>query len=144
FNDDELRSTLLFEQNYYYVFRQKSGLSLPVQASASELEGLPLATFDPVIEMDRLFRSSRIYNYTDLSIIKHHIIKHAYTAIVTSGAARRLMYTYPKFTVNSLKHLNIKHPMYASTHKDNVTPVGGNWYSQLRQEFTTMRSSYPD
>ncbi|HIW13456.1 MAG TPA: LysR family transcriptional regulator [Candidatus Salinicoccus stercoripullorum] len=144
FNDDELRSTLLFEQNYYYVFRQKSGLSLPVQASASELEGLPLATFDPVIEMDRLFRSSRIYNYKDLSIIQHLLINHGYIAIVTSDEARQLIYNYPNFTVHSLKHLNIKHPMYASMHKDNGKPFVGKWYSQLRQEFTSMHSSYPD
>jgi|GEM_PF-3006864 len=144
FNDGELRSTLLFEQNYYYVFRQKSGLNLPVQASSNELEGLPLAAFDPVIEMERLFRNSRIHNYKDLSIIQHLLIDHGYVAIVTSDEARQLTYNYPNFTVHSLKHLNIKHPMYASMHKDNEKPFVAKWYSRLRQEFMSMHSSYPD
>src|SRR5699024_1239922 len=144
FNDGDLRSTLLFEQNYYYVFRQKSGLNLPVQASSSELESLPLATFDPVIEMERLFKNSRIHNYRDLSIIQHLLIDHGYVAIVTRDEARQLTYNYPNFAVHSLKHLNIKHPMYASMLKDNEKPFVGKWYNRLRQEFISMHSPYPD
>ncbi|WP_017549715.1 LysR family transcriptional regulator [Salinicoccus carnicancri] len=144
FNDGDLRSTLLFEQNYYYVFRQKRSLNLPVQASSSELESLPLASFDPVIEMERLFKNSRIHNYKDLSIIQHLLIDHGYVAIVTSDEARQLTYNYPNFAVHSLKHLNIKHPMYASMRKDNEKPFVGKWYGRLRQEFMSIHSPYPD
>ncbi|AKG74888.1 LysR family transcriptional regulator [Salinicoccus halodurans] len=143
-DDIQLKNALLFEQNYYYVFRQNNRVNLPVQASLSELEDLPLATFDPVIEMTRLFRNSKIYNYKDLSIIQHLLIHHGYVAIVTNDEAKQLTYNYPNFTVHSLKHLNIKHPMYVSMLKNNDKPFVERWFSQLRQEFMPMYQPYSD
>lgn len=143
-NDGELKSTLLFEQNYYYVFRQSNRINLPVQASLSELEDLPLATFDPVIEMTGLFRNSEIYNYKDLSIIQHLLIHHGYVAIVTNDEAKQLTYNYPNFTVHSLKHLNIKHPMYVNMLKKNEKSFVVQWFNQLRQEFMPMYQPYAD
>lgn len=137
-NDEALKSTLLFEQNYYYVFRQKTRVNLPQQASLSELEDMPLATFDPVIDMARLFKHSKLYNYKDLSIIQHLLIHHGYVAIVTNDEAKQLTYNYPNFTVNSLKHLNIKHPMYVSMLKKNEKPFADKWFNQLKQEFMPM------
>lgn len=143
-DDIQLKNALLFEQNYYYVFRQNNRVNLPVQASLSELEDLPLATFDPVIEMTRLFRNSKIYDYKDLSIIQHLLIHHGYVAIVTNDEAKQLTYNYPNFTVHSLKHLNIKHPMYVSMLKNNDKPFVERWFSQLRQEFMPMYQPYSD
>lgn len=143
-DDIQLKNALLFEQNYYYVFRQNNRVNLPVQASLSELEDLPLATFDPVIEMTRLFRNSKIYDYKDLSIIQHLLIHHGYVAIVTNDEAKQLTYNYPNFTVHSLKHLNIKHPMYVSMLKNNDKPFVERWFSQLRQEFMPMYHPYSD
>jgi len=143
-DDIQLKNALLFEQNYYYVFRQNNRVNLPVQASLSELEDLPLATFDPVIEMTRLFRNSKIYDYKDLSIIQHLLIHHGYVAIVTNDEAKQLTYNYPNFTVHSLKHLNIKHPMYVSMLKNNDKPFVERWFSQLRQEFMPMYQAYSD
>lgn len=143
-NGDQLKSTLLFEQNYYYVFRQNNRINLPVQASLSELEDAPLATFDPVMKMTDLFKNSRIYNYQDLSIIQHLLIHHGYVAIVTNDEAKQLIYNYPKFTVHSLGHLNIKHPMYVSMLKNNEKIFVNKWYNQLRQEFMPMYHPYAD
>ncbi|WP_411842740.1 LysR family transcriptional regulator [Salinicoccus sp. HZC-1] len=143
-NDDQLKSILLFEQNYYYVFRQKNRVNLPMQASLSELEDMPLATFEPAIEMAGLFKNSTIHNYKDLSIIQHLLIHHGYVAIVTNDEAKQLTYNYPNFTVYSLVHLNIKHPMYVSILKNNEKPFVNQWFNQLRQEFMPMYQPYTD
>ena len=141
-HSDQLRSTLLFEQNFYYVFRESEKINLPVQATLSELEEFPIATLEPIIDMNQTFKNSRIYNYNDISIIQHLLMHHHHVAVLTNDEAKQLLYNYPKFTVHSLNHLNISQPMYVSMLKSTEKPFVSKWFNQLKQEFMMMSERF--
>lgn len=142
--DPLIESALLFEQNYHYVFRESNRIQLPVQASLNELEEFPLITFQPVFDISQMFKRQNIGIYQDMTIIQHLLIEHAHVAILTHEEAKQLTYSYPKFTVHRLNHLNIKHPMYVSMRKDNQKPFVKKWYSHLRQTFSPLFNPYSD
>ncbi|MCG1009802.1 LysR family transcriptional regulator [Salinicoccus sp. ID82-1] len=139
-----IQSALLFEQNYYYVFRESNSVQLPTRASFNELEEFPLVTYDPVFDSSQLFRREDIGTYKDMTIIQHLLIDHGHVAILTREETKQLTYSYPNFTVHSLNHLNIKHPMYVSMRKDNQKTFVKRWYNQLHQSFSPLFQPYSD
>lgn len=141
-NNTQLRSSLLFEQDFYYVFRESEKINLPVQATLSELEDFPIATLEPIIEMTHAFGNSQVYNYNDISIIQHLLMHHNHVAVLTNDEAKQMLYNYPKFTVHSLSHLNIKQPMYVSMLKSTEKPFVNKWFDQLSQEFMMMSERF--
>lgn len=142
--DPIIQSALLFEQNYHYVFRESNRVQLPTQASLNELEEFPLITFQPVFDISQMFKRRTIEIYQDMTIIQHLLIEHEHVAVLTHEEAKQLTYSYPNFTVHSLNHLNIKHPMYVSMRKDNQKPFVKRWYNQLRQTFSPLFNPYSD
>lgn len=130
-----MKSVLLFEQNYRYVFRESSTVSLPRNARMNEITGYPLATINPLLNIKEMFSSEDITNFDDLTIIQHLLMSHDYVAIVSPEEARLLKYNYPGFVDYSLGHLNVSQPVYLSMKENNKKTFVGKWFNNLRQEF---------
>jgi hypothetical protein len=138
FTDENLRSTLLFDQNYYYIFRESSEVNLPVKATLNELEEMPIVTLNPVMDIEEQFKSASILNVDDTTIIQHLLIHNGYIAILSYEETKILKHNYPNFVVHSLSHLNIKQPLYVSMKEGNAKPFVHEWYNQLRNEFSSV------
>ncbi len=139
FRNENIKSALLFDQNYYYIFRESGEINLPVKASMNELEEFSLLTMNPVMNMKNHFKNAAILDVDDASIIQHLLIHHPYIAVLTQEECRILKYNYPKFTVHSLEHLNIRQPMYASI-QNSSKPFVNDWYGRLKDEFSAFTS----
>lgn len=131
----EMRSMLLFEQNYRYVFRENSAVNLPKNARMSEIVEYPLASFNPILNMKDKFQNAEINNFNDLTIIQHLLMSHGYVAIVTPDQAKLLKHYYPALIDYSLNHLNITQPLYLSMKADSKKTFTRRWFNQLRQSF---------
>lgn len=138
FNGESIRSTLLFDQSYYYIFKESGKVNLPVKASMNELEDFPLLVMDPLLDMKKHFKNASILNVNDPAIIQHLLIHHPYIAVLTHEECRILKYNYPKFTVHNLEHLNIRQPLYASIPAESGKPFAEAWYSRLKDEFAAF------
>lgn len=131
----EIKSILLFEQNYRYVFRENSRVNLPKNARMNEIIEYPLATFNSLLNMREKFDTAVINNFTDLTIIQHLLMSHGYVAIVTADEAKLLKHYYPGLIDYPLDHLNISQPLYLSMKSDNKKVFVRQWFNQLRQSF---------
>lgn len=140
FTHENIQSTLLFDQHYYYIFRESSKVNLPVKASLNEFEDLSIATLDPVLDIKKYFKRASILNYNDPSIIQHLLIHHGYVAILSYEETRILKHNYPNFIVHKLNHLNIKQPLYVNMLKNNEKSFVHEWYNQLKNEFSTLKN----
>jgi len=134
FEHENIESTLLFDQHYYYIFRESSKVNLPVKASLNELEDLSIATLEPILDIEKHFKRATIQNYNDASIIQHLLIHHGYVAILSYEETRILKHNYPNFIVHKLNHLNIKQPLYAGMLKKNKKPFVHKWFDLLKSE----------
>lgn len=138
FQSGNIKSALLFDQSYYYIFRAGDRINLPVKASMNELEDFTMLTMDPVLDMKSQFRNATLMNMNDIAIIQHLLIHHPYIAILTHEECRILKHYYPNFTIHSLEHLNIRQPFYASIHEANEKIFVDELYSRLKNEFTAF------
>lgn len=135
-----IKSALLFDQNYYYIFRESGKVNLPIKASMNELEDFPILVMDPLLDMKSQFKNASILNMNDAAIIQHLLIHHHYIAVLTHEECRLLKYNYPNFTIHSLEHLNIRQPLYVSMLAGNEKPFAEAWYTRLKNEFSAFTS----
>lgn len=140
YSNEKINSTLLFDQNYYYIFRESSKINLPVKASLNEFEDLSLVTLDAVMDIESQFKKSSVLNINDVAIIQYLLMHHNYVGILSFDETKILKYNYPNFVVHSLEHLNIRQPLYVNTLKNNEKPFVHDWYDQLKNEFSTLKS----
>lgn len=136
FTESHIKSILLFEQNYRYVFREHTSVNLPKNARMSEIIEYPIATFNPILNMEEMLQSAQITNYDDLTIIQHLLMSHGHVAIVSPDEAKLLKYYYPGLVDYSLSHLNVTQPVYLSMRTDNKKSFTRRWFNQLSQSFT--------
>lgn len=136
FTESHIKSILLFEQNYRYVFREHTSVNLPKNARMSEIIEYPIATFNPILNMEEMLPHAQITNYDDLTIIQHLLMSHGHVAIVSPDEAKLLKYYYPGLVDYSLGHLNVTQPVYLSMRTDNKKSFPRRWFNQLSQSFT--------
>ncbi|WP_092987282.1 LysR family transcriptional regulator [Lacicoccus qingdaonensis] len=140
YSDENIKSTLLFDQNYNYIFRESSEINLPVKASLNEFENLSLVTLDAVMDIEKQFKKSKVLNINDVAIIQYLLMHQNYVAILSSNETRMLKYNYPNFVIHSLDHLNIRQPLYISTLKKNEKSFVHEFHKQLSDEFSKMKN----
>ncbi|CAM4350497.1 LysR family transcriptional regulator [Lacicoccus alkaliphilus] len=138
FQSRNIKSALLFDQSYYYIFRGGGKVNLPVKASMNELEDFTMLTMDPVLDMKSQFRNATLLNMNDIAIIQHLLIHHPYIAILTHEECRILKHYYPNFTIHTLEHLNVRQPLYASILSTNDKIFVDELYNRLKNEFTAF------
>ncbi|WP_462421179.1 LysR family transcriptional regulator [Salinicoccus sp. Marseille-QA3877] len=138
--NEKINSTLLFDQNYYYIFRESSKINLPIKASLNEFEDLSLVTQDAVMDIGNQFKKSSVLNINDAAIIQYLLMHHNYVGILSYEETKILKYNYPNFIVHSLEHLNIKQPLYVNMLKNNEKSFVHEWYNQLKNEFSTLKN----
>lgn len=138
FHGGGIKSALLFDQNYYYIFKESGKVNLPIKASMNELEDFPILVMDPLLDMKRQFRNTSILNMNDAAIVQHLLIHHHYIAVLTHEECRILKHNYPNFTIHSLEHLNIRQPLYVSVLTGNEKPFADAWYTRLKNEFSSF------
>lgn len=140
YSNEKINSTLLFDQNYYYIFRESPKINLPIKASLNEFEDLSLVTLDAVMDIKSQFKKSSVLNINDVAIIQYLLMHHNYVGILSHDETKILKYNYPNFVVHSLEHLNIRQPLYVSTLKNNEKSFVHELYAQLKNEFGTLKS----
>lgn len=140
YTNEKINNTLLFDQNYFYIFRESSEINLPIKASLNEFENLSLVTLDAVMDIESQFKKSSVLNINDAAIIQYLLMHHNYVGILSHDETKLLKYNYPNFVVHSLEHLNIRQPLYVNILKNNEKPFVHDWYNQLKNEFSTMKN----
>jgi LysR family transcriptional activator of glutamate synthase operon len=135
FTSKNIRSLLLFNQNYKYVFKEHTAVNLPKNARMSEIVSYPLVTLNPILDMNNIFSHGEITNHKDITIVQHLLMSHHHVGIVSPEEAKLLKYYYPGLIDYSLDHLNINQPVYLSMRTDNKKPFAKRWFNHLRQAF---------
>ncbi|WP_052254443.1 LysR family transcriptional regulator [Salinicoccus sp. YB14-2] len=140
FSNENINNVLLFDQNYYYIFRESSETNLPIKASLNEFEDLSLVTLDAVMDIESQFKRSSVLNINDIAIIQYLLMHHNHVGILSFDETKILKHNYPNFVVHSLEHLNIRQPLYVNILKNNEKPFVHKLYNQLKNEFSTLKS----
>ena len=140
YSNENISNALLFDQNYYYIFRESSGVNLPINASLNEFEDLSLVTLDAVMDIESQFKKSSVLNINDIAIIQYLLMHHNHVGILSFDETKILRHNYPNFVVHSLEHLNIRQPLYVNKLTNNEKPFVHKLYNQLKNEFNTLKS----
>src|SRR5699024_3829021 len=134
FEHENIESSLLFDQHYYYIFRESSKVNLPVKASLNGPEDLLIATMEPILDIEKHSKRATIQNHHDASSIPHLITHHADLDILRYEDKLILTHTAPHVTVHELSHMNINQPLDAAILKKNKKPFVPKGFDQLKSE----------